>query len=446
MELPYLAQGPLAEAFAEQTKDFAFLYDRGTFAAWVGTRWSIGDPGDLLVKRAVNSYLGGLFPQYDLPASTKKALLDSRFRQGVVDQVKPLLPAWKFAEEFDRDPLLLGVPGNQVLDLRTGSVRPISREDRVTKRTNVAPDASCKPVRFEQFMREITLADESLSAYLMRYCGYVLTGHTREHCLPFWYGHGANGKGTLINVLQNILGWEYGTALRMSNLAAKKNEDDGQRRIIAKLCGTRLATANEGSAHVKLDMALLKNLASSDLLAGAHLYEKEFTFQPSHKLIIATNHKPELEVDAAARRRVHLVPFDAEFTGAKEDKGLEAALKQEAPGIMALMVQACLEWQQIGLAPPERVTRATRQLFEELDPIGRFAVERLAEDPDGFMSTEELCSAYSGFLHDNDYEAVIDSKALVRRLKELPGVKQLTRVASDGVRRRGLLGRKVIDP
>jgi putative DNA primase/helicase len=373
-------------------------------------------------------------------------LLDSRFRQGVVDQVKPLLPAWKFAEEFDRDPLLLGAPGNQVLDLRTGTLRPISRKDRVTKRTNVAPNATCKAGRFEQFMREITLGDESLSAYLMRYCGYVLTGYTREHCLPFWFGHGANGKGTLINVLQNIMGWEYGTALRMSNLVAKKNEDDGQRRIVAKLCGARLATANEGNAHVKLDMSLLKSLASSDLLAGAHLYEREFTFAPSHKLIIATNHKPELEVDAAARRRVHLVPFDAEFTGAKEDKGLEEALKREAPGIMALLVQACLEWQDIGLSAPERVTRATRQLFEELDPIGRFASERLTEDAEAFMSTEELCSAYSGFLHENDYEAVIDPKTLLRRLKELPGVKQLTRVAADGVRRRGLLGRKLVDP
>jgi hypothetical protein len=47
-DLPYLAQGPLAEAFAEQTNDFAFLYDRGTFAAWVGTRWSIGDPENLV--------------------------------------------------------------------------------------------------------------------------------------------------------------------------------------------------------------------------------------------------------------------------------------------------------------------------------------------------------------------------------------------------------------
>jgi putative DNA primase/helicase len=240
------------------------------------------------------------------------------------------------------------------------------------------------------------------------------------------------------------MGWEYGTALRMSNLAAKKNEDDSQRRIIAKLCGARLATANEGNAQVKLDMALLKNLASSDLLAGAHLYEREFTFQPSHKLIIATNHKPDLEVDAAARRRVHLVPFDAVFTGSKEDKGLEETLRKEAPGIMSLMVQACLEWQIMGLAAPERVVLATRQLFEELDPISRFVSERLAADPDSFLSTEQLLKAYGEFLHDNDIEDSVDHKTFIKRLKELPGVKHLTRVAADGARRRGLTGRKLV--
>jgi len=444
-ELPYLAHGPLAEAFAEQTRDFAFLYDRGITSAWVGSRWGIGDANDLLLKRAVNNYLGGLFTQYPAPKPGSKSdyrrpLLDSRFRQGVIDQVKPLLPAWKFAEEFDRDPLLLGVPGNRVLCLRTGVLRDMRREDRITKRTNVAPDAECKPVRFLRFLEEITLGDKALADYLMRFAGYVLTGSTREHALPFWYGSGANGKGTLLNVLQGIMGWEYATALRMSNLAAKKNEDDSQRRIIAKLCGTRLATANEGQAQVKLDMALLKNLASSDLLAGAHLYEKEFTFQPSHKLIIATNHKPDLEVDTAARRRVHLVPFDAEFTGQKEDKGLEDALRKEAPGIMALMVQACLEWQSIGLAAPERVVQATRKLFDDLDPIGRFAKERLVDDL-GFLTTEEIAIAYSQFLADNDLEVEVDTKKLIARLKELPGVKHVTRVGADGVRHRGLKGR-----
>ena len=447
-ELPYLAHGPLAEAFAEQTRDFAFLYDRGTTAAWVGTRWSIGDADGLLLKRAVNTYLGGLFSQYPPPkpgtSDYRKALLDSRFRQSVVDQVRPLLPSWKFAEEFDGDPLLLGVPGNQVLDLRTGTLREMQREDRITKRTRVVPDLDCKPVRFLRFLEEITLGDQELAAYLMRFGGYVLTGSTKEHCVPFWYGHGANGKGTLINVLQNIMGMEYGTVLRMSNLSRKEKEDDSQRRIIAKLCGARLATANEGNAKVKLDMALIKTLASSDLLTGAHLYEREFAFQPSHKLIIATNHKPELEVDTAARRRVHLVPFDAEFTGPKENKNLEDELHSEAPGIMALLVRACLEWQATGLCPPQRVTEATRQLFNDLDPIGRFAAERLADDPGSFLSSEELRTAYAGYLQDNDAEVDVDQRRLIRQLSELPGVKRSQMVGPDGVRRRGLTGKKLV--
>jgi phage/plasmid-associated DNA primase len=111
---------------------------------------------------------------------------------------------------------------------------------------------------------------------------------------------------------------------------------------------------------------------------------------------------------------------------------------------MALLIESCLEWQGVGLAAPERVTRATRQLFEELDPIGRFAAERLTVEPDGFMSTDELCIAYSTFLHDNDLEAEVEPQKLVKRLKELPGVKHLARVAADGVRRRGLKGRKLV--
>jgi putative DNA primase/helicase len=441
-ELPFLAHGPLAETFTEQSRDFAFLYDRGITAAWVGTRWSIGDAEDLLLKRAVNGYLGGLYPHYD-PASKRNLLLDSRFRQGVVDQVKPLLPAWKFSEEFDRNPLLLGVPGNQVLDLHTGTLREMEREDRITKRTRIAPDPKCKAERFLRFMEEITCGDRHLSAYLLRFGGYVLTGSTKAQCVPFWYGHGANGKGTLLNVFQHIVGGEYGTVLRMSNLARKEKEDDSQRRIIAKLCGARLATANEGNAKVKLDMSLLKSLASSDLLSGAHLYEREFTFQPSHKLIIATNHKPDLEVDTAARRRVHLVPFDAEFTGAKEDNSLEDTLRAEAPGIMHLLIQACLEWQAIGLAPPKRVSDATAQLFNDLDPIGRFAKERLVADPTSFLTTEELTSAYRTFLMDNDQDGHVDERALIGRLKALPGAKRANRGPKGG-QQRGLAGLRFI--
>ena len=438
-DLPYVAHSPLAQAFVEQTRDFGFLYDRGTTAAWVGSRWSIGDPEDLLLKRAVAAYLNGLYPQY--PARYRKPLLDSRFRQGVLTEVKPLLPFWKFSDEFDRDSFLLGVPNNQVLDLRTGTLRTMAREDRVTKRAHIVPDTECKPVRFQQFLREITCDDADLAAYLMRFAGYVLTGSTKEHCLPFWFGSGANGKGTFLNVLQHIMGPEYSAVLRMSNLARKDKEDDAQRRIIAKLCGCRLACANEGNTGVKLDMSLLKSLASSDMLAGAFIYEREFQFIPSHKLVIATNARPEVEVDAASRRRVHLVPFDAQFLGPTQNKNLDDELRREAPGIMALMVRACMEWQEMGLAPPERVLHATRELFDQLDPMGRFIQEGLTAGDD-FLTTEELTNAYTRFLTDNGYEDHfdVDQRALINRLKEQPGVRQVTRVKG-GKRHRGIVGR-----
>jgi phage/plasmid-associated DNA primase len=142
---------------------------------------------------------------------------------------------------------------------------------------------------------------------------------------------------------------------------------------------------------------------------------------------------------------VHLVPFDAEFTGPKENNNLEEELKAEASGIMHLLVQACVEWQAVGLAPPKRVSEATAQLFNDLDPIGRFAKECLIEDPDCFLSSDELTTAYGAWLDAND--APVDGyvqRDLIGRLKALPGMKSVTRV-KDGARRKGLVGRKLID-
>jgi hypothetical protein len=78
-----------------------------------------------------------------------------------------------------------------------------------------------------------------------------------------------------------------------------------------------------------------------------------------------------------------------------------------------------------------------------LDPVGRFAAERLTEDPDGFLSTEDLCASYSLYLHENDHEGAVDTRTLIRRLAELPGVKRVTRYDTDSKRRRGLTGRKL---
>ena len=45
VELPYLAHGPIAQAFAEQSEDYGYLYDRGQSIAsgWFPlVRWRQG--------------------------------------------------------------------------------------------------------------------------------------------------------------------------------------------------------------------------------------------------------------------------------------------------------------------------------------------------------------------------------------------------------------------
>lgn len=442
--LPYLATGPVGQHFADTCQDFGFLYDRGQSVAFVKSRWSVGDKNDLLLRAAIADHCTNLYLQYPAGTPRRAQLLDSRFRQGVLLEAKPHLPKWKFSERFDQNPYLLGVPGNGAVNLRTGELREMRREDFCTKRTHVRPDSTAEPKVFLKFLDEITDGDTELRAYLLRFAGYALTGCTNEHCLPFWYGAGGNGKGTLLGILQYILGFEYSTVVRMADLTRRDNGNDNQRRIFAKLCGARLVTCNEANRDIQLDMALLKSLSSSDVLSGAHLYESEFSFVPSHKLVIATNNKPVLETDAAARRRVHLVPFNVSFRG-RENRELDDQLKREAPGILAVLIQSCLEWQRIGLSPPNSVTSATNELFRQLDIIGRFMEERLQQEQDAFTFTADLCQAYRNFVVANGEPFHLDERKLVTEVKERGSYEAGIRRNKEGQQRRGLWGVRLKD-
>ena len=149
----------------------------------VGSRWSVGDKDDLLLRGAIGDFCNGFYGSY--PADSKRhLLLDSRFRHGVLDEAKPLVPKWKFSEDFDRDPLLLGVPGYRVIDLRTGVLRTMQRHDHITKRTRIAPDSNCKADRFLRFMDEITCGDRELAAYLMRSAATSLPGPQKRNAYP----------------------------------------------------------------------------------------------------------------------------------------------------------------------------------------------------------------------------------------------------------------------
>jgi putative DNA primase/helicase len=101
-----------------------------------------------------------------------------------------------------------------------------------------------------------------------------------------------------------------------------------------------------------------------------------FSFVPTHKLVLSTNHKPIIRgTDKGIRRRVHLVPFTVTIPPEEQDKALKEKLLAEASGILQWMLAGCDAWQREGLNPPRAILDATEEYLAEMDLIGQFIEE-----------------------------------------------------------------------
>jgi putative DNA primase/helicase len=135
----------------------------------------------------------------------------------------------------------------------------------------------------------------------------------------------------------------------------------------------------------------IKSLTGGDRIAARFMRQDFFEFTPSFKLIIAGNHKPGLRsVDEAIRRRFHLIPFTVTVPANERDETLPERLKAEWPGILAWAVRGCIEWQRIGLAPPECVRAATAAYLEAEDALAAWIDDETQIDPNAWESSAAL--------------------------------------------------------
>jgi putative DNA primase/helicase len=285
-------------------------------------------------------------------------------------------------EYWDNDPMLLGTPGGTV-DLRTGELRDSRQDDGITKSTSVAPlDEGCP--RWLRFLAETTGEDGELIRFLQQWCGYALTGSTREHALVFVYGPGGNGKSVFLNVVAAILR-DYGTTAAMDTFSA--SHTDKHPTDLAMLRGARLVTASETEEGKAWAESRIKQMTGGDRISARFMRQDFFEFTPQFKLMIVGNHKPVLRnVDEAARRRFLIVPFERK--PATPDRQLEAKLMREAPGILQWMIRGCLDWQANGLSKPEIVKAATDEYFSDQDLFAHWLEEECICEPGNASRSE----------------------------------------------------------
>lgn len=313
-------------------------------------------------------------------------------------------------EQWDADVWALNTPAG-VVDLRTGEIREGDRSAHMTKITEVAPGGDCPS--WLRFLDTACDGDAELIGFLQRMAGYALTGSTRDHALFFVYGTGGNGKGTFLNTLQWIMG-DYARSAPADMFTERKHE--AHTTELARLMGARLVAAQETEEGKRWAEAKIKALTGGDPVTARFMRQDDFEFIPQFKLVMTGNHKPGLRnVDEAIRRRLYLIPFEANIPADKRDTGLAERLRAEAGGILAWAIQGCLQWQRVGLQAPDRVRAATADYLEQQDVLGLWLAE-CVNTSSGRARRGDLYRSFKSWAEDAG-EYVLPQKRFVAALE-----------------------------
>jgi putative DNA primase/helicase len=293
-------------------------------------------------------------------------------------------------------------------------IRDPDPAEAITKQAGVMPLPGRCP-RWHAFLLDVTGGDEELVRFLQVWCGYLLTGSTREHVLLFIFGPGGNGKSVFANVISRILG-DYAVTASMDTFVAARGERHPT--DLAMLRGARLVTASETEEGRAWAESRIKSITGGDPITARFMRGDFFTYAPAFKLMLIGNHQPVLRnVDAAVRRRFLILPFTK--TPARPDPDLEAKLWEEAPQILAWAIRGAMEWLEEGLPRPAALVAATEDYFADQDLFGSW-LEQACEVGafSGHETAADLFASWRAFAEAAG-ERAGTSKGLGNRLRRL---------------------------
>jgi putative DNA primase/helicase len=311
--------------------------------------------------------------QRDTLAKWARSSEHSRNLKAIVDLAKTEPGISIEVDVLDKDVWLFNCT-NGTLDLRSGQLKEASRDDLITKSSNIEFDPGAECPKWEAFVKWAMDDRDDLVTFIQRAFGYSLTGDVSERLVFFLHGTGRNGKSTMLKVFRHVLG-EYGLRVAATTFEKPLRGGGGGNATphIAQLKGARFVTTSEMEDGTELAAAMLKDVTGDETIAARPMYEAPFEFMPEFKPWIGANHRPTVSADdQAIWDRLRLIPFDARVSDDEVDRELGEHLKAEATGILAWAVRGCADWLKHGLTIPAAVADASQNYRESMDTFTDF--------------------------------------------------------------------------
>lgn len=251
---------------------------------------------------------------------------DMKYVISALQAAKPMLEIK--VSDLDKDEFLLNTPV-VTFDLRKGLTggRVPDAADYITKQTTASPGDKGEQIWLDA-LNTFFCNDQKLIDYVQQIVGLSAIGKVYLEAIIIAYGGGRNGKSTFWNSISRVLG-SYSGAISADTLTV------GCRRNVkpemAELKGKRLIIASELEEGMRLNTSIVKQLSSTDEIEAEKKYKDPFKFEPSHTLVLYTNHLPRVGAnDDGTWRRLIVIPFNARIENKSDIKNYADYLVKNA--------------------------------------------------------------------------------------------------------------------
>jgi len=319
-------------------------------------------------------------------------------------------------EVFDMNPRLVAFP-NGVYDFVNDTFRAVSPGDLISKTVAYPYNPAAQCPGFLKFLERV-IPDGEVRSCLLRFFGQALLGADKAQLMAIFYGSGANGKSSLLNIARKVMG-AYAGVLPTSIFVTRTGRENPF--DLVRLEGIRLGmNTMEVDVDQRLDDGALKAIISLDEIEGRGLYENFRKIRSQATLCMSANNMPKLQdTSYGMRRRLLAVNFNVTIPEAERDITLvDRLLTYEGSGVLALLVSECRAYLQHGIKIPDTITQFTDNYLIEENPLLRFEVECLEPSRTALVSFADLYKFYCQWCQYED-EAPLTKRQFSRQISRV---------------------------
>lgn len=272
---------------------------------------------------------------------------------------------------------------------------------------SVLPFAYNPEATYEQWQKFIddVVPDKEAQLLLQEWFGYSLTQDSSFHHFMLLEGAARAGKGTLVRVLQGLVGENNRSAIALERF--------GDNFALCNLYGKQLNVCNEATKITPTIEEILKSLTGEDENEFDRKHKSTLKFKNRAKIVITSNARPPFKSEGSLERML-VIHFEAVVPPEKRIPGLsDILLQNESSGIFNWAIQGYIRLRQNGkFTEPKAMVEQKAEIRREDNPEVVF-IENLFEaaGPEEWVSKTEAYEVYKQSM------AMYPGKALVKEGK-----------------------------